>query len=98
MSADVSKPRHPWPFMSPITTTDTEIEAIRTRVLELLVSEGRAIHTGDLAVRLELPTHRIHTAMHHPLLAGKVWFVSSEGWSLPPAADKPASDSQERLA
>lgn len=96
MSADVSNPR-PWPFMSTaILTTDAELEAIRTRVLQLLANEGRAIHTGEIAMRLQLPTHQIATAMHHPHQAGKVWFVSSEGWSLPPAATREPDD-QPRL-
>jgi hypothetical protein len=74
--------------------------ALRDRVKQLLRAEQRAMHTGDIAARLAVPTHQIHTAMHVPLQRGEVWFRSSEGYSLPKYdQQRPTdSDAQPRLA
>jgi hypothetical protein len=83
-----------WPFMSTID----QHEALRQRVIELLTREQRAMHTGELAGLLQVKTHQIQTAMHSAHQTGKVWFVSSEGWSLPPALRSEPVEGQERLA
>jgi hypothetical protein len=100
MSADVStKPRHRWPFISPIAMTTTNpTEILRQRALERLAQEGRAIHTGTLAAQLGVPTHQVQLALHHPHQTGKVRFTSSDGWELMPAAEKTVHEGQGRLA
>lgn len=67
-----------------MTSAPPELETVRDRVFDLLRQEGRAMHTGDIAARLAVPTHLVHTAMHIPLQRGEAWFRSSEGYSLPP--------------
>lgn len=66
--------------------TSTELDELRARVIALLEQERRALHTGEIAVRLGVATHQVHTAMHVPLQRGQAWFHSSEGYSLPPAS------------
>ena len=83
MTADVSKPKHAWPFMS-AGTGATEPERIRAGVFEILKREGRAMHTGELAALVKATTSEVHTAMHHPHQTGKVHFTSSGGWDLAP--------------
>lgn len=83
---------------TPMPDDTAALDDIRARAFELLAREGRPMHTGELAAQLQLKTHEIHTAMHHPHQVGKVRFMSSEGWSLPPAPDKARDDKQERLA
>jgi hypothetical protein len=109
MSADVST-KSGWPFMSttptkPALPLHSEVlnradpeEALRAQIFKLLATEGRSMHSGEIALLLQVGTHRIYTAMHHPQQTGKVRFISSEGWSLPPATEKSRDDKQERLA
>lgn len=76
-----------------------DLEALRGRVLQLLQDERRAMHTGEIAARLGVPTHQVQSAMHVPLQRGTAWFHSSEGYSLPPAgrAATPDDGKQQRL-
>jgi predicted ArsR family transcriptional regulator len=77
-----------------------EIETARARVIELLRQERRAMHTGEIAARLGIPTHMVHQAMNVPLQRKDVWFHSSEGYSIPPPATipRPTDDTQQRFA
>lgn len=80
-----------------MTTADQQaLEQLRDRVMQLLERENRAMHTGELAVRLGTVTHQIHTAMHVPLQRGLAWFHSSEGYSLPPRERAPASSERQQ--
>jgi hypothetical protein len=79
------------------TTTDRD-EALAQRVIDLLASEGKPMHTGEIAALLGVYTHQVQTAMHHPCLTGRARFFSSEGYSVPPAPEKLRDDKQERLA
>lgn len=60
-----------------------ELESLRDRVLQLLEQERRAMHTGEIAGRLGVLTHEVHSAMHTALHRGLAWFRSSEGYGLP---------------
>lgn len=77
-----------------------DLDTLRDRALKLLEDERRAMHTGDMATRLGVPTHKVHGAMHVPLMRGRVWFSSSEGYSLAPLDRRTAGDdgSQQRIA
>jgi hypothetical protein len=81
MSGDVSKP---WPFKSTggAAKTDQVLINIRQRAIALLRTQKRAIHTGELATLLEVPTHQVQLALHEPLRDNAVRFSSSEGWDL----------------
>lgn len=81
-----------------MSNADTTVEDLRARAIKLLTREARPVHTGEIALLLQVPTHQVHTALHHPYQAGKVRFISSEGWSLTPAAERSVDGKQERLA
>lgn len=65
-----------------MTPEQIHMEELRKRALELLQLEGRPVHTGSLALLLQVPTHQVHTALHNCHLQGVVRFTSSEGWEL----------------
>jgi cytidylate kinase len=83
MSGDVSKPRPAsgWPFMAAPGAPNNYAE-IRERALEILRREKRAIHSGELAQLLQVPTHQVHVVMQQPLVDRAVRFSSSEGWDI----------------
>jgi hypothetical protein len=76
-----------------------ELDTVRERVMQLLKQEGRAMHTGEIAARLAIPTHQVHSAMHIPLQRREAWFASSKGYSLPPTDPRRvvADDSQQTI-
>jgi hypothetical protein len=78
----------------------TDLEGTRARVIELLRHEGCAMHTGEIAVRIGVPTHLVHTCMHVPLQRFEVGFSSSEGYFLIAQEYRTAVDNgtQPRLA
>jgi DNA-binding IclR family transcriptional regulator len=74
------------------------LDALRDRAIDLLSREKRAMHTGELAQMLGVLTHQVHSALHHRLQNGTLWFSSSDGYQLPPAsASRNADDKQIRL-
>jgi hypothetical protein len=73
-----------------------QLEALRGRVLDLLKREGHPIHTGEIAARLGVPTHMVHSAMHVPLQRREVWFHSSDGYSLPKPVDTPRGSDERQ--
>jgi hypothetical protein len=78
-------------------TSQAMLEETSKRVMELLAAEGRAMHGGDIAARLAVPTHMVHTSMHVPLQRGEAWFHASEGYSLPAREQRqPQADDGQR--
>jgi hypothetical protein len=69
-----------------------ELESLRDQAMKLLEQEDRAMHTGEMGVRLCVATYKVHSALHAPLQRGLVLFHSSEGYSLPPRGRAASSD------
>jgi hypothetical protein len=95
MSTAPTKPA--LPLHSEVLNRADPDEALRAQIFKLLATEARAMHSGEIALLLKVATHRIFTAMHHPQQTGKVRFISSEGWSLPPAPEKSRDAGQREL-
>ena len=93
--------------MSAITHTEGQLDALRKRAVETLRKravetlrrEGRAMHTGELAMLLAVPTYMVHTALHQVQLANIVRLTSTQGWDLVEQRTPlfPPDDGQQQL-
>lgn len=72
--------------------TNDGLDVLRAQIVQLLAHEKRAMHTGDIAVRLQLATHQVHSALHLPMMRLEVGFSSSEGYRLLVAEKRPSMD------
>lgn len=85
--------------MTQPTSSQIDTEQLRTQALELLSREQRPMHAGEIALRLNTPTHAVVLALQQPHLTRQVRYCAA-GWELAdtftplPSAD----DGQQRLA
>lgn len=84
--------------MPNLPSTPHFLDDVRRRAIALLTEEGRAVHSGEIALRLQVKTSEVYAALHHPHQTGKLYYTASEGWSLPQEPERLADDCQERLA
>jgi hypothetical protein len=73
---------------------NTELEQLRERAMELLRRAQRPMLVGELAVALNVPTHRLHLAMDDAMRQRKV-FLDGGSWSFVKPEIRPTFDNDQ---